>query len=303
MSLPVVSVVIPTHNRKELLGELIDALFESNYPRDKMEITVIDDASTDGTCEMVKNLYPQVKVIRTEKEVFPARSRDLGARCTTGEYLFFIDDDCMVLNGTITYLVESALVIGERAGIIAPIITCTKNPHKVSCAGGLFRPDNIYEFIHLFQNSELHKVQKKYDILDISYSPSAFLIRRSVYLELGGFDFKNFPIAWEEAEFALRVKRRGYRNVCVTKAVVMHASWNAKARNPIRAYYQGKSRTIFYRKYFRRKILLMPMYIFGFFLQNQSAILTLKYLHGVMDGLSPWTNHKFDAKEVFKHRG
>ena len=286
MDEPLVSVVIPTHNRKEKLIRLIKSIYQSNYPRDKLEIIIVDDASTDDTSKMVKNLYPQVKVIRTNKEVFPAKARDLGARCSTGEYLFFIDDDCMVLADTIIYLTKSALAIGEKAGIIAPVITYEKNPHKVWCAGGLYRPNNIYDLTHSpYQNLDLQEVQAKHKLLDITYSPSAFLMKRSVYLETGGFNYKDFPIAWEEVDLALKVKRKGYRNVCVTEAVVTHdIEPDTKTRSSVRAYYQGRSRTIFYRKYLRRKTLLLPIYLFGFFLQNRSIILTLKYLRGMLDG-------------------
>jgi GT2 family glycosyltransferase len=263
------------------------SILQSDYPKDRLEIIVIDDASTDGTCRIVKNLYPQVKIIRTGKEVFPAKSRDLGARHATGDYLFFIDDDCLVSNDTITCLTKTALAIGEKAGIVAPVITYEKIPYQIWCAGGVFRPNAIRDLVRLCENLNLDVVQAEHKLLKISFSPSAFLLRRREYMGIGGFNYIDFPIAWEEAEIALRFKYNGYQNVCVTSAVVVHdieLGGGDKARTPIRAYYQGKSRVIFYRKYLWRKSLLMPVYVFGFILQNQNAILAIKYLHGTIDG-------------------
>ena len=283
---PLVSVVIPTHNRKEKLFSLIKSIFRSNYPSDKLEIIVVDDASSDGTCDMVKKFYPEVKVIRIDNEVFPAKARDIGARRSRGDYIFFIDDDCIVHPDTIAYLIKTAM-IKNKVGIIAPIILYKKEMHKIWCAGCVYEHNRLRDLIHLYKDSNLREVQEKHKILSITYSPSAFLIRKSIYLEVDGFNYKDFPIAWEEVDLALRVKQRGYQNICVTKAVVIHdVEPNFRARNPTRAYYQGRSRTIFYRNYFKKKIVLMPAYVLGFFIENKSITMTLKYLCGVRDGIT-----------------
>ena len=93
MSQPLVSVVIPTHNRKEKLARLIKSILESDYPKDKLEIIVVDDASTDNTFEYIKKKYPQAKIIRNEEEKLLAESRNIGIKASKGKYIFLIDDD------------------------------------------------------------------------------------------------------------------------------------------------------------------------------------------------------------------
>jgi glycosyltransferase involved in cell wall biosynthesis len=58
---PLVSVVIPTHNRKEKLIRLIKSIFRSDFPKNRLEVIVVDDFSSDGTSKGVKKLFPNVK--------------------------------------------------------------------------------------------------------------------------------------------------------------------------------------------------------------------------------------------------
>jgi len=83
--LPLVSIVIPTHNRKEKLTRPINSILQSNYPKDKLETIVVDDASTDGTYEEIRaKFHSGVKIIRNEREMLPAASRNIGIKMLMG---------------------------------------------------------------------------------------------------------------------------------------------------------------------------------------------------------------------------
>jgi GT2 family glycosyltransferase len=283
---PKVSIVISTHNRKEKLRRLIESITKSDYSVDKREIFIVDDASTDGTFEMVTSLCPQARLLRTKNEVFPAKSRDIAAKSVTGEYLFFIDDDCLVTPTAITRLVEVALSMKNKAGIVAPLLTCLENPSAVWCAGASLRLNGLFDTAHMCQGLNPNRLQEEYRLLEIGYSPSAFLLKRSVYLEVGGFDYKDFPMGWEDIDLGLKVAKNGYKNICVTQAVVIHdKELRGRARNSMRAYHHGKSRTVFYRKYMGSKVPLMPIYLIGFSLWNADINLAFRYLNGVIQGL------------------
>ena len=104
--LPSVSVVIPTHNRKDKLIRLINSILQSNYSKEKLNIIVIDDASTDGTYEKIRKFFPKVYAIRNEKEKLVAGARNLGIKNAKGEYILFIDDDNIVEKNMIKHLVH-----------------------------------------------------------------------------------------------------------------------------------------------------------------------------------------------------
>ena len=63
---PLVSIVIPTRNRKNKLIRLLASIMRSSYPADRLEVIVIDDASTDGTYHVVRKEFPKVKLLRNE---------------------------------------------------------------------------------------------------------------------------------------------------------------------------------------------------------------------------------------------
>jgi glycosyltransferase involved in cell wall biosynthesis len=66
------------------LTRLINSILQSNYPQDKLEIIVVDDASTDGTYEEIRAKFHGVKIIRNEKEALPATSRNIGIKKLMG---------------------------------------------------------------------------------------------------------------------------------------------------------------------------------------------------------------------------
>ncbi len=93
-ALPTVSVVILAYNRRDMvelnLGKVFGAL---DYPADRLEVVIADNASTDGTAEMVRERFPQAKVLRLEENVgFQAVNRAFGA--THGDWVLVLDDDC-----------------------------------------------------------------------------------------------------------------------------------------------------------------------------------------------------------------
>lgn len=89
-ALPLVSVVIPTYNRADLLPTAIDSVLGQTYER--LEILVVDDGSTDHTKEVVRPYDDRVRYIVGEHRG-PSAARNLGMRAATGEYICFLDSD------------------------------------------------------------------------------------------------------------------------------------------------------------------------------------------------------------------
>src|ERR1051326_2899654 len=91
-----ISVIIPTYNRRELLARTLDALFRQNVEAHLYEIIVVVDGSTDGTSEMLKRLKPACGLAVIEQpNCGQASAMNAGARAAHGEILLFIDDDIL----------------------------------------------------------------------------------------------------------------------------------------------------------------------------------------------------------------
>ena len=116
-----VTVAVITANRKDVLDECIASILKSDYPI--FEFLVIDNASTDGTAEMVHEKYPSVKLIRNEKNMGLSFCHNIAMESFEGDCVFLVDDDNEVepdmLGKLVDYLFNPE---NENIGIVVPLI-------------------------------------------------------------------------------------------------------------------------------------------------------------------------------------
>src|SRR3989338_2365160 len=94
-----ISAVVPTHNRKSMLRELIEALASQDYSKNKYEIIIVDDDSSDGTEDLVKSLkIPNLIYIR-QKKAGPSTARSRGIKRARGRIVALLDDDLIPAKG------------------------------------------------------------------------------------------------------------------------------------------------------------------------------------------------------------
>ncbi len=253
MDEPLVSIIIPTHNRIEKLIRLISSILESDYPKDKLEIIVVDDASTDGTHEYIKKLFPQVKVIRNEEEKLLAESRNIGVRVSHGKYIFIIDDDNVVDKNALRELVEF-MEKHPEVGVAGPIMYFLSDPKRIWCAGVRRNYWTTITKLIGFNTKNRRLFKEPYESDDF---PNAFMVKREVFEKLGLFNSNLFPIHYDEADFCQRVKRSGFKVMVVPSAKVWHdiplpklsRASSLHLKSLLRAYYASRNRILFHWKW------------------------------------------------------
>ncbi|MGQ4834509.1 MAG: glycosyltransferase family 2 protein [Candidatus Asgardarchaeia archaeon] len=302
---PSVSVIIPTYKRKDKLSRLLNSIVRSNYPNDKIEIIVVVDNDGNNYDDLMQK-YPNVCFIFNEIEKYLAESRNIGIRKSKGEYIFLIDDDNVVDERCITELV-TFMKNNSHVGIAGPIMYYLKAPKRIWCAGV---KRNYYTSITKFiGKDEVDKGQFPNPIPSDDF-PNSFMIKREVIEKIGYFDSKNFPIHYDEADFCRRATIAGFSIYMVPTAKVWHdivlpEEISEKARlyhvnNALKAYYVGRNRIIFHRKYstfiqflffillFHWIIMISYLFIilFGTKGSNKRRIrIALSYIKGVITGL------------------
>ena len=172
-----------------------------------MEIIIVDDASTDGTSKMVKKLFPEVNLITNPSKLLVSKCRNLGIKNSYGDYLFLVDDDNILDENTIRDLIIT-FDTPTRIGLVGPVAFYHKDRKRIWCAGGKLNPPFFVQ-THILLNRSLDDLQGK-KIIEVDYVPNAFMIKKEVLKQVGTFE-NLFPIMWEEADFALRVKKWGTR--------------------------------------------------------------------------------------------
>lgn len=306
---PLFSAVIPTYNRKDELIRLLRSIIVSDYPKDKLEIIIIDDHSSVNYGEILKE-FPSIKLIRNEKEMLLAESRNIGVRNSRGKYIFLVDDDNVVDKSCIKILVDF-MENNPSVGVVAPIMQYYEDRNRIWCAG---IKRNYYTSVTKYiERDETDNGQYSQPIESEDF-PNAFIVRREIFGKVGYFNSKDFPIHYDEADFCKRASRASYKIYCVPKAKIWHdiplkEEVEDKARlfhchNEFRAYYCGRNRIIFHRKYSNKWQFLIFIAIFNWlftfyylkvilFESKKPFIERLKiakgYLKGVLEGLK-WMN-------------
>ncbi len=300
-NVPLVSVVIPTHNRKSAVTRCVESVLRSSYPR--IEIIVVDDASTDGTFHHLSASFPSVGLIRLEREQMVSGSRNAGCKRARGDFVFLVDDDNVVHPDAIGELVK-AFSDNPHAGIAGPIMYYLGDPEHVWCSGV---SRNFLTSITRFSNEKPNGSAICYLTDDV---PNAFMIRRRVFDDVGDFDQIEFVQHLAEADFCMRASRKGFEAIMVPKATIWHdvpvRKWpyrgarNLHMSSSERTYHVARSRIVFMRKYAGpwRFVLFTVAFLPPIALSHIAMILresnigdrrgvfTQSYLRGLIDGFS-----------------
>jgi len=217
-NLPLVSIVIPTHNRKEKLFRLIDSILSSEYHQERIEIVIVDDASNDGTFEAIKTkfLIDSIRIIRNEKNLLVAKTRNIGIINSTGDYIFFVDDDIVLDKKTIYDLVK--FIQEEKDNILAgPIIYQLGRPQYIWSAGLRM---NFWTAFGRFMHRDKMDNGQFTDPIECDALTASFMVHRDLLNRVGLFNADLFPTAFEEIDFCIRYKILGYKVLVLPSAKV-----------------------------------------------------------------------------------
>jgi GT2 family glycosyltransferase len=185
------SMIVPVYNNPQDLRECLSALIASAYPGS--EIIVVDDASTDGTPSVAAQMG--VQVLQLARNVGPAAARNYGASRAQGELLFFVDADVVVARNAVHRVVRLFTEHPDLAAVFGSYDARPRAKGIVSQYRNL-----LHHFVHQNGNPEAS-----------TFWAGCGAIRRSVFLEIGGFDAERFPRAIEDIELGYRLRRAGHR--------------------------------------------------------------------------------------------
>lgn len=185
-----VSAIITTHNRKELLKRAVESVVEQTYPN--IELIVVDDASTDGTKEYCEKQQFQYIYISREESRGGNYARNLGVKMVKGEYVAFLDDDDYWLPTKI----EKQVALVE-----------SKNCELVHCGRRLeIIKDGKVIYQDLMPDSLHYGDMHKKILLKICTTTTNILVKRQALFDIGLFD-ENLRF-WQEYELTIRLAQR-----------------------------------------------------------------------------------------------
>lgn len=211
---PLVSVVIPVFGQLEYTLCCLAALVR-HAARASFEVIVVDDASTDATDSLLPRL-PHLVYARNDANLGFVRSVNRGAGLARGRFLALLNNDTQVQEGWLDALV--AAFDDPTVGIAGSKLIYPSG--HLQEAGAVLRADGRVELVGLNDDPQRpqYNVRRAVD----HCSGASLMVRRDLFLELGGFDEAFAPAYFEDCDLSLRVRARGLQVVYVPSSVAVH---------------------------------------------------------------------------------
>lgn len=241
------SVIIVNYNTRNLVSECIASL-QDNPPRCLFEVILVDNASTDGSCEEIESKFPSVRIIRNTHNLGFAAANNQGLALAQGEFLLLLNSDTIVIRGSLDKMTEAA-DLNPDVGIVAPKLVYPDGSVQMSY-GAL--PNLMMVFCSFFEIKSLipqsmrqrlgrsrwtkllggtitnyvdwfsgGKPTTKILSRDLLATGACLLIRRQCFEEVGFLD-PNIFFYCEDADYCERVHEAGWKILYLAEATVVH---------------------------------------------------------------------------------
>lgn len=245
-----VSCVIATRNRADLLARTLRSLYEGTRTPD--ECIVVDNASTDGTVAMLERDFPQVRVLRNDRNLFATIARNQGMREAAGDYFLMVDDDNEV-DPRMTEELFACCESDATIGVAGPKMYYDGPDRLLLFTGAVIHPVSS----RAYYRGVLEQDRGQYDEpAETEHIPNIQIIARRVTDRIGYFD-ERYRMTFSEADFPMRAREAGFKVLYWPRAVTTHL-WPPDPaeggrtlvfRLPMRAYYIARNRVVYMRRF------------------------------------------------------
>jgi GT2 family glycosyltransferase len=251
-----VSAIVVSWNVRELLRRCLATVVAAADGR-SLELVVVDNASTDGSVELVREEFPDATLIASGFNLGFAKANNVGLARARGRYVFFLNPDTVVLDRALAKMLE-LLGHDTGVGIVGPRLVDPDGTIQQACARTMPTLTlTLFHALYLHRLPTVGRIIEKrlispYDLertqeVD-AISGAAMVARRSVIERLGGFD-EVFLHTSEDVDLCLRARELGLRIVYVADAHVLHLGGRSRQQAPVRAEAMGVISTF---EYFKR---------------------------------------------------
>jgi len=258
------SVIIVSFNTRELLKKCLASIKNA-------EIIVVDNASQDGSVEMVKKEFPAVKLIVNQKNLGFAKANNQALRQSQGDYFLLLNPDTQVKAGAIDKLLDFASSHPE-SGIIGPTLLNSN---------GSIQP-SVYHFPSLWRAIKEYWLGQKdaYEKYAITTSEAVvvdavvgavMLIPKKVVDKIGLLN-EQFFMYFEDLDYCRRVNQAGLKVYYLPKAEVVHHHGQSTVKVGSLAYHYLSESSKIYNGLLKYYLLFLIIWIKQKWLQKQTSL-------------------------------
>lgn len=234
---PHVCFIVVTYNAELFVGDCLASLLDQSYPADRIEVMVVDNASTDSTVRIVSERFPDVELIASPRNLGFARANNLAIRRADAHFIALVNADAVL----------------ERTWLERMVDGMSSDPAIAVGGCKIYYPDGLLQHVGgIIHGNGLTDHQGAFEAdvgqydepQDVDYvTGAAVMLRREALCELGALPEEYF-LYYEEVELCVRASKAGYRVVCFPGAVATHHE----------AYGSGRLSSKFLFRYHRSRL-------------------------------------------------
>jgi GT2 family glycosyltransferase len=286
------SIIIVNWNTRELLRACLESLREF-LAHPAYEIMVVDNASSDGSAQMVGEEFPSARLLALPENIGFSRGNNAALRQAKGQYLMLLNSDTEVQPGAIelmcSYMDEHSDVGGLGPQLLNPDgtvqLSCRTFPsyrtalfHRKSLITRLF-PQNRFSAQYLMTKTG-HA-----DTMEVDWVIGACLLTRRKIIEQVGLMDEEFFMYAEDVDWCYRMRQAGWKITYLPQAKVLHHYEKSASKAPFRMNFQRhRSMWRFYAKHYSRGIMLVDVATFTGITLRLMVMFARNMIHRVTGG-------------------
>jgi|GEM_PF-1015421 GT2 family glycosyltransferase len=268
MNLPKVSILVVNYNGRHLLKEFLDSAINLNYPKNRYEIVIVDNGSSDGSVEFMKKKYrpyisntkkPRIKIVELDKNYGFTGGNNRGIKYCSGEYLALINNDTIMDKNWLKELVRVALDFPKS--LLGSKMLLYDKRDIIVYGGGKLLAWGTPMHMWLWENDKndfRNKPEKTF------YADGCgLLIPKTIFLKVGGFDEDYFAYA-DDYALSWRARLLGYEVYFVPTAKFYHkisATGGEFSYLHVRNFYRNHLRSIIKFAGFPTVLYMVPFFM------------------------------------------
>jgi len=279
-----ISIILVNYNTKDITRNCLKSLLEK-VKDVNFEVYVVDNDSSDGSCEMIKQEFPEVKLIENKDNKGFGSANNTAIMNSKAKYIFLLNTDTILVNNAVKILYD--------------FMENPKNQNIACCGGNLYNEDMTHQTSYgvfpslkhiLFVATGLHKIFPKYfknkllidgfnennELKEVDYITGANMFIRKVVLDKVGLFDEDFFLYFEETELSFRFRKNGYKSIIIPDAKIIHLCGKSfKGFNLQKEKIWKKSEFLFFEKCYGKvikyivKFLYYIIYIKSFLFNNK----------------------------------
>lgn len=262
---PTVSIIFPNYNGGNEPLDCLKSINKLKFNKEKIEIIVVDNNSTDNSDINIRKKYPLVKLIKMKRNYGFAKAVNIGISKSHGDYIFIANDDLIFEENSLQIMVDYQ-TSNKQTGLVGGKIYYKYSPHKIASSGFFMNKWTG----NIFRAKQVDKIKEP----DWCQG-CAILVPKQVLNKVGLLD-PSYTLSFDDYDLCLRIKKAGYKIIYLPKAIFWHGeSLTVNKNKPFKYYHWYKSKFRFILKHFPL-INIISIFLFQFLIVMPYRVLILR---------------------------